>query len=140
MNEKSRVREIIDAEAKSGVSAKTNKPWSQAKVELENGEQVWIFNPIEVSQEVESYTTERDGTSYTNWRLVRVDPKHDEIMTALRKIYGAITGAETAPTGLEKAREVNETIKARVEEKKEDKVDEVYTDEDEPFDLSQIPF
>ena len=115
-------------------------PNTNFKVELENGDQVWIFNPIAVGQEVESYTTERDGTSYTNWRLVRVDPKHDEIMTALRKIYGAITGAETAPTGLEKAREVNETIKARVEEKKEDKVDEVYTDEDEPFDLSQIPF
>ena len=136
MNDKSRVREIIDAEAKSGVSAKTNKPWSSAKVELENGTQTYIFNPIKVGDEVESF----QNGEYTNWRLVKSDPKHEEIMTALRKIYGAITGAETAPTGLEKAREVNETIKARVEEKKEDKVDEVYEDEDEPIDLNSIPF
>ena len=135
MNDKSRVREIIDAEAKSGIG-KNNKPWSMSKVELENGVQTYIFNPIKAGDLVESV----QNGEFLNWQIVKIDVKHDEIMTALRKIYGAITGAETAPTGLEKAREVNETIKARVEEKKEDKVDEVYEDEDEAIDLSSIPF
>lgn len=133
------VREIVDAEVKSGVGAKG--PWTQALVELEDGQQVRIFQPIKVGDNVESYETESNGTKYTNWRLVKSDPKHDEIMTALRKIYGAITGVETAPSGLEKARAESAKIKERVEAKTEKEKDEVFDVEDgEAIDLSSIPF
>lgn len=137
MSDRAKVREIIEAVAMEGVSAKTGRPWSKAKVELDNGVQTFIFNPIRVGEEVESF----QNGDYKNWRLVKSDPKHDEIMLALRKIYGAITGVETPPSGLEKARAESNKIKERVEAKAEDKKDEVFEVEDgEPIDLSEIPF
>ena len=82
------VIQIVDDNAKSGVSAKTNKPWSMSRVGLSNGESTFIFNPIEIGQVVEAV---KDG-EYINWRPKKPDPKHDEIMGALREIYKAITG------------------------------------------------
>jgi hypothetical protein len=62
-----KVQSIINPEAKTGFNAKGQK-WSTSQVELEDESRVYIFNPIEVGDEVESYTTEKDGRTFTNWR------------------------------------------------------------------------
>jgi hypothetical protein len=114
--QESTVTEILDDSAKSGVSAKTGKAWSMSRVGLANGESVFIFNPIELGQVVEAV---KDG-EYTNWRPKRVDPKHDEIMKALRQIYAAVKPVDVpAPT-------------------QKDIVAEVL--DDAPINLNDIPF
>jgi hypothetical protein len=80
------VKEIIEEVAKHGVSAKTGKDWSTAKVELSTGESAYIFNPVKAGDKVH----EVQNGEYKNWVVVKPDPKHDEIMTALRKIYELI--------------------------------------------------
>lgn len=56
-----RVTRIVDPHAAAGDS------WSQASVQLDNGQIVRIFNPINVGDEVESYQNGR----YTNWRIMK---------------------------------------------------------------------
>lgn len=46
-------------------SVRETANWSMALVELSDGQQVRIFNPISVGDEVESYL--KDG--YTNWKI-----------------------------------------------------------------------
>lgn len=149
--EKSVVKEIVEQNIKSGTN-KLGKPWAQTVVELENGTQARIFEPIKVGDEVESYTTEKDGQSYTNWRIVKHDPKHDDLMLAMREIYKLVAGIykevtgkvpEKPNTGLEQARKANAEIKARVEEKKPEPevVEEVFeVDDAEEINLDDIPF
>lgn len=84
------VKQILEGEAKSGVSQKTGKPWSQARVELSNGESVFIFNPIAVGDTVVA----KQNGEYLNWGKKQVDAKHEEIMKALRAIYKAVTTGE----------------------------------------------
>ena len=118
------VTEILDDNAKSGIG-KNGKPWSMSRVGLSNGESIFIFNPIELGQVVESH---QDG-AYTNWKPKKEDPKHEEIMNALRKIYTAITGEVEVKPEPEPRKPVNEGI------------DKVYpVDETEPVDLKDIPF
>lgn len=98
--EESSVIRVLDERAKYGKSAKTGKDWSMSRVELQNGESVFIFNPIDIGDQVEAV---QDG-EYKNWRKKRADPKHDEIMKALREIYKLLTDgspkqeAKPAPT------------------------------------------
>lgn len=80
------VTEIIEEVAKHGISAKTGKDWSMAKVKLSTGQEAWIFNPIAVGDKV---TSVKNG-DYENWTKVKPDPKHDEIMTALRLIMAEV--------------------------------------------------
>jgi hypothetical protein len=80
------VTEVLEEVAKHGVSAKTGKEWSQARVGLSNGESVFIFNPIKVGDEVK----EVQNGEYRNWVVVKPDPKHDEVMKALREIYSLL--------------------------------------------------
>lgn len=116
------VTEILDDSAKSGMG-KNGKPWSMSRVGLSNGESVFIFNPIDIGQVVESV---QDG-EYINWKPKKADPKHDEIMAALRKIYQAITG------------EVEEAPAPKPTPKQQ--VDKVYdVDETQEVDLKDIPF
>lgn len=115
MQESSVIR-ILDDNAKHGVSAKTGKGWSMSRVELQNGESVFMFNPIEIGQVVEAV---KDG-DFTNWRAKRPDPKHDEIMKALRAIYAAVTTG-TVP---EEPKPVKDTVHP---------VDEAETTSDVPF-------
>lgn len=82
------VTQILDDKAKHGYSEKTKKEWSMSRVGLSNGESAFIFNPIEVGDVVE----EQINGEYKNWAKKKLDPKHEEIMKALREIYKAITG------------------------------------------------
>lgn len=81
------VKQIIDEVAKHGVSQKTGKDWSQARVGLSNGESVFIFNPVKVGDKV----AQVQRGEYTNWQVIKPDPKHEEVMNMLNKIYRAIT-------------------------------------------------
>lgn len=58
-----KVERIVDDCVNSGV--KNNKQWSQASVQLDDGQIVRIFNPVMVGDEVES---EVNG-KYTNWKV-----------------------------------------------------------------------
>ena len=84
------VTEIVDDNAKHGYSEKTKKDWSMSRVGLNNGDSVFIFNPIDIGDVV----TEVETNGYKNWMKKKVDPKHDEIMHALKEIYLAIKGVE----------------------------------------------
>lgn len=58
-----KVERIVNDTVNSGV--KNNKHWSQASVQLDDGQIVRIFNPVMVGDEVES---EQNG-QYTNWKV-----------------------------------------------------------------------
>lgn len=81
------VIKILDPEAKRGISQKTGKAWSMARVELSNGEGVFIFNPVEVGDAVEKI---KNG-EFENWQKKRIDPKHDEIVGKLDQILKILT-------------------------------------------------
>lgn len=65
MAESSVIR-ILDVNAKQGIG-KTGKPWSMSKVQLQTGEQVYIFNPIGIGDVVESV----QNGEYINWNRKR---------------------------------------------------------------------
>lgn len=91
MDKEASVINIIEPNAKSGVG-KNNKPWSMARVELSNKESVFVFNPVEIGDVLVAV----QNGEYINWQKKKADPKHDEIMGALRAIYKAVTeGVET---------------------------------------------
>lgn len=125
--QESSVIQIVDENAKSGVSAKSGKPWSMSRVGLKNGESVFIFNPIEVGDVVEAV----QNGDYTNWQKKKVDPKHDEIMKALRAIYAAVTTGATDDSLAKPA--------IVPEESKSPEIDTVHPVDDK-IDPSQIPF
>lgn len=81
------VTEVLDDRAKVG-KTKTGKDYTMSRVGLSNGESTFIFNPIEIGDVVE----EQINGEYKNWAKKKLDPKHEEIMKALREIYKAITG------------------------------------------------
>lgn len=58
-----KVTRIVNEVVNSGV--KNGKQWSQASVQLSDGQIVRIFNPVTVGDEVES---EQNG-QYTNWKV-----------------------------------------------------------------------
>lgn len=66
MSEIAKVVSIEDPQAKSGMG-KNGKPWSQAKVALDNGKFAWVFNPVGVGYVLESY----ENNGYTNWRKAK---------------------------------------------------------------------
>lgn len=127
------VTEILDDRAKFGTSAKTNKEWSMSRVGLNNGESTFIFNPIEIGDVV---TLVVNG-EYKNWQKKKVDPKHEEIMKALREIYKAITGEFP-----EKATEPVMEFKSAPESPKKavDKVYDVDTEKPVVIPDDGIPF
>jgi hypothetical protein len=59
-----KVNRIVNESVNSGV--KNGKQWSQASVELSDGQIVRIFNPVMVGDTV---TSEQNG-QYTNWKVV----------------------------------------------------------------------
>lgn len=91
MNDReSTVTEILDDNAKHGVSSKTGKPWSMARVGLQNGESTFIFNPIDIGDIV----VEVQNGEFKNWQKKKSDPKHDEIIKLLKEILKAVKGSE----------------------------------------------
>lgn len=86
MDKESSVLRVLDDNAKNGVG-KTGKPWSMSRVELKNGESVFIFNPIDIGDVV----VEVQNGEYRNWQKKKLDPKHDEIINLLNKILDAVT-------------------------------------------------
>lgn len=71
----SSVLDIIDNNAKHGTSSKTGKDWSMSKVKLQNQEVVYIFNPIDIGDVVESV----QNGEYLNWQKVKPEKSPSEI-------------------------------------------------------------
>lgn len=89
------VSEILEEVAKHGVSAKTGKDWSMARVSLSNGDSTFIFNPIKVGDKVR----EVQNGEFKNWQIIKSNPQHEEITTLLNKI---LTGQRETYTMLKK--------------------------------------
>ena len=144
VNEEATVTQILDDNAKHGYSERTKKDWSMARVGLSNSESVFIFNPIAVGDKVEA----RKSGDYTNWVKVKADPARDAIMTRLDAIEAKIdrllgldessttSAPNTAPGASKSLVERYREAKAAV--KQDTVVEDI--NEDEPIDLSQIPF
>lgn len=89
-----RVERIVNESVNSGV--KNNKQWSQASVQLNDGQIVRIFNPVMVGDEVESVT----NGQYTNWNVKRdfksessaVSSDVDKIINQMSKDIQTLTG------------------------------------------------
>lgn len=60
-----KVKTVINPESKTGMGKKG--AWTQAQVELEDGERILIFQPIAEGDEVESY----QNGEYINWRKIK---------------------------------------------------------------------
>ena len=136
-----KVTAIIDEKFKEGNGAKG--PWSISSVELDTGIVANVFNPVAVGDEVESYETENNGRTFTNYRKVRTGGGNSN--QALKYI------AEQNKELLSRVDELNAKLIYLVEkmdsrapvkvEEPKNKVDEVFdVQEDEPIDLSEIPF
>lgn len=89
-----RVVRILEEFANHGISKKTGKDWSQARVELSNGESVFMFNPVKEGDRV----NEVQNGEYKNWIVAKPDPKHDEVMKALREIYKLLKELTDGPS------------------------------------------
>lgn len=124
------VTEVLDDRAKVG-KTKTGKDYSMSRVGLSNGESAFIFNPIEIGDVVE----EQINGEYKNWAKKKLDPKHEEIMKALREIYKAITGGY--PEKLEEPPAVTEFRDSKPAPKKPEVIAEV---PDDDIRLGDIPF
>lgn len=61
------VQAIKQRSVKSGEGAKGH--WQQDIVILDTGEEVRMFAPVEIGDEVESYDNEYNGKTYKNWKL-----------------------------------------------------------------------
>lgn len=83
LESESHVIDVVEERAKFGTSPKTGKGWSMSRVRLANEELVFTFNPVDIGDVL--VKEEKDG--YTNWVKKRTDPKHEEIMKALRELY-----------------------------------------------------
>jgi hypothetical protein len=125
------VIQILDDRAKHGVSSKTGKEWSMSRVGLSNSESAFIFNPIEIGDVVEL----KINGEYKNWEKKKVDPKHEEIMKALRELYKAVTGAY--PEKFEEVPVVTEFRDSKPAPKKPEVIAEV---PDDDIRLGDIPF
>lgn len=127
------VNQILDDRAKHGYSEKTKKEWSMSRVGLSNGESAFIFNPIEVGDIVE----EQINGEYKNWAKKKTDPKHEEIMKALREIYKAITGGYPEK---EEPKVIAEQIPEQLPETPVKKPDPVVDVPDDDINVNDIPF
>jgi len=130
MSEITKVKAVVDPNSKQGVNKK-GQTWTQAKVELENGATTYMFAPISVGDEVESY----QNGEYVNWRRTklvtaeqaRADGQLVVVINMLKDI-GLAVGAKFA-MDTELTVKSENTIAKEAEE-----------DMDTEIDLSTIPF
>ena len=139
------VTEILDDYAKHGTSrGKDGKDfdWSMSRVGLSNRESAFIFNPVNIGDVVEMKETERNGTVYKNWVKKRVSL--EDRLNALEARVAALE-ADVVPgtaSAIKPADEAPKSLKERYHEAKAARQDTVVEDinEDDPIDLSSIPF
>lgn len=95
-----KITNIIDPEAKTGEGAKG--AWSMSLVELDNGKQVRIFNPVQVGDLVEAY---KNG-EYWNYRLAKTQQTSmpvgdDKVLKVVMAIYKDVQVLKRAVLGLD---------------------------------------
>lgn len=150
------VTKIIDSNINSGMGTKGE--WSQSLVELDDGTQTRIFNPIMAGEQVEPFTTEKDGKTYTNYRPQKTSGKGKEsaanvahTLKALKVIYyqnkTILEGLDTISAMLV---DLSEKIDSRGSTLVTGTIDEDTVEEnpfseetdpmDEPVNLDGIPF
>lgn len=153
------VKAIKQRAIKSGTSS-NGRDWQMDLVILDTGEEVRIFSPIEINDEVESY----DNNGYKNWRLkdggqegtggrqrtaspstseggittdqiyaevLKISKRQDEIVDRLR----ALMGEEPATEEVAQEQATKAADKAAAEHP-----DPVVEVGDEPINLDDIPF
>lgn len=92
---------------------KESASWSMSLVELDDGQQVRIFNPISVGDEVESYV--KDG--YTNWKIKKggasgdVDKVINTLFDELRTLSKRV---EVLEAELQQQYKIANEVKSRV--------------------------
>lgn len=123
------VIQIVDDNAKNGTT-KAGKPYTMSRVGLSNSESVFVFNPVSIGDVLESV----ESGGYINWVHKKTDPKHDEIMKALREIYKAITGGYPEKVEEHVVEKIVEVPKPKVEP------DVIHPVEGEEVPLDDIPF
>lgn len=126
------VTEVLDDRAKVG-KTKTGKDYTMSRVGLSNGESTFIFNPIEIGDVVE----EQINGEYKNWAKKKLDPKHEEIMKALREIYKAITGGYPEK---EESKVIAEQIPEQIPVTPAKKPEVIAEVPDDDIRLGDIPF
>lgn len=97
-----RISQVLDANFKSGVSQKTNKPWTLMQIQTDDGKTATIFAPAKVGDEVKLTYNDQ----YKNYNAEKVtaasqykaaaDDKLDTILRSLGRIerHLGITGLE----------------------------------------------
>lgn len=139
-----KVLEIVDQNARSGQGAKG--PWSMARVRIEGGQEVYIFNPIKVDDELESYQTEKDGKTFTNWKKKTAATATQNLLQAIYDQNKQILALLSEKVGSSPVKAPESPVNAseRDEEPADytNKVDKVYDvpEDDEPINLDEIPF
>lgn len=111
-----KVERIVNESVNSGV--KNNKQWSQASVQLNDGQIVRIFNPVMVGDEVES---EQNG-QYTNWK---VKQSSASVGSDVEKIINQMAKDIQTLMGRVGALETERTIQEKIASKVVSQVDEV---------------
>lgn len=81
-----KVAGIVDSEFKTGISAKTNKPWKIMKIELEDGTTATGFDTVEVGDEVD--VTKNDyGLQYKALKKAPGGNNNDDVSKMLNMMY-----------------------------------------------------
>lgn len=90
------VREVVELNFKTGVSAKTGKPWAMHRYVTNSGKEFTSFDDLQIGDAVKlTYSDE-----YKNWnggRIRKQDIENDAIHAKLDKILALLEGGK--PTG-----------------------------------------
>ena len=78
------VSDIVERNFKSGTSQKTGKPWAIHKYSTQDGIEFTSFDDLVTGDQI---VLEKNEYGYNGRKPKQSDKQHDEIMSALRKIY-----------------------------------------------------
>ncbi len=86
----------LEENFKSGVSAKTGKEWSLSKYKASNGIDFSSFDKLEIGDVIR---LEKNGEYWNGAKPRKQDNQHDEIMDAIRRVYGKLIEMENKLDG-----------------------------------------
>lgn len=143
--EQDKIVQVTDPSFRTGVSAKTGKPWNMAKIATESGKTATMFgNP-----QVGDYVIMKFNNEYNNWnaeplteqkkealeaagQLDRIEKKIDQLLAASGTVVLPEDGTHKV-SGYEAAKAKAEEMKRTLAEKAPVEEEEVPFFDDEPF-------
>lgn len=108
--QKDRVAAILDSNFKSGVSQKTQKPWTMRKIKTDGGKEATTFDDVMVGEEVLLKYNEE----YKNYSAARLTQDKREELAVQQKLDYIIQMLETLTGAKEAAKPSAEEIAAQV--------------------------